>query len=142
MSHIKPRRYRHDGAVYCQCTAASTYLYGLAEQALKRRGEPGAGESAVAVAPDAVTEHSATEFTARVTVSGRKASFTVELLLPSRRAAEVFADSLSQPDESAAVAHKLARKLRRRDPIAGRVALSKLQYAGALIGGVLRGLRR
>jgi squalene synthase HpnC len=41
-----------------------------------------------------------------------------------------------------AVAHKLARKLRRRDPIAGRVALSKLQYAGALLRGALRGLIR
>jgi hypothetical protein len=41
-----------------------------------------------------------------------------------------------------AVAHKLARLLRRRDPIAGRVALSKLQYGGALLRGVLRGLWR
>ena len=41
-----------------------------------------------------------------------------------------------------AVAHKLARKLRRRDPIAGRVALSKLQYGGALLRGALRGLWR
>lgn len=41
-----------------------------------------------------------------------------------------------------AVAHTLARKLRRRDPIAGRVALSKLQKVSALLRGVLRGLRR
>jgi squalene synthase HpnC len=41
-----------------------------------------------------------------------------------------------------AVAHKLARKLRRRDPIAGRVALSKLQYGAALLRGALRGLWR
>jgi hypothetical protein len=41
-----------------------------------------------------------------------------------------------------AVARKLARKLRRRDPIAGRVALSKLQYGAALVSGVLRGLWR
>ena len=90
---------------------ATTYLYGLAEQALNRRNEPGADRAALAVAPDAVTEHSAAEFTARVPVTCKKASFTVELLLPSRRAAEAFAESLGQPDESAAVASRLAEML-------------------------------
>lgn len=40
------------------------------------------------------------------------------------------------------VAQRLAAKLRRGDPIAGRVALSKWEKAGALIVGVARGLRR
>jgi len=40
------------------------------------------------------------------------------------------------------VAQRLAAKLRRNDPIAGRVALSKLQQVGALITGVIRGFRR
>ncbi len=40
------------------------------------------------------------------------------------------------------VAQRLAAKLRRGDPVAGRVALSKLEKASALIVGVVRGLRR
>jgi len=41
-----------------------------------------------------------------------------------------------------AVAHMLADKLRRNDPVAGRVALSRMQKLSALLQGVVRGFRR
>jgi hypothetical protein len=81
----------------------TTYLYGLAERAL---GLP-AGEGETAPAPDAVTEHSATEFTARVGVAGRKARFELELLLPTRDASASFIRLLSDPEEAAAAASRL-----------------------------------
>jgi hydroxysqualene synthase len=40
------------------------------------------------------------------------------------------------------LAHRLSRRLRRGDPLAARVALSKGDFAAALVAGVLRGRRR
>jgi hypothetical protein len=39
-----------------------------------------------------------------------------------------------------AIAEKLSALLRRRDPIAERVELSKFQKIGAVLGGICRGL--
>jgi len=80
----------------------TTYLYGLAERALSLP----AAESA-APPPDVVTEHSSTEYTAKVEVTGRKARFEVELLLPTREAAEKFIASLADPEEAQNVANRL-----------------------------------
>ncbi len=94
----------------------TTYLYGLAEKALCLP-EP---ETEPALAPDAVTEHSASEYTAKITVAGKKARFVVELLLPSRKAAEKLARFLSDPVEAPEVANRLtdlvsgARRLGRK----------------------------
>jgi len=41
-----------------------------------------------------------------------------------------------------ALAGRLSRRLRRGDPLAGRVALSKGDFAAALLSGILRGRRR
>jgi phytoene synthase len=41
-----------------------------------------------------------------------------------------------------ALARRLSRRLRRGDPLATRVALSKGDFAAALVTGILRGRRR
>jgi hypothetical protein len=81
----------------------TTYLYGLAEKALSLPD----GEGETAIAPNAVTEHSAAEYTARATVAGKKARFELELLLPSRAAAEKLIRFLSDPDEALNTANRL-----------------------------------
>ena len=85
---------------------ATTYLYGLAAEALSP-----AVESAGEVPPEAVTEHSAAEFTARAVVKGKRAQFEVELLLPSRGAAEAFVRALAQPQAGVEAADRLAAML-------------------------------
>jgi phytoene/squalene synthetase len=40
------------------------------------------------------------------------------------------------------IAERLSRLLRRRDPLAGRVKLSGLQFAGCALAGIVRGLLR
>lgn len=87
---------------------ATTYLYGLAEQANRRMETEPFGTAAP---PDAVTEQSVTEYTARVLVTGKKAGFGIELLLPSRNAATAFVCALGSADEAAAVANRLAEML-------------------------------
>lgn len=81
----------------------TTYLYTLAEQAMKA-DIPAPG---LPPPPDAIREHSATEVTARVILLGKKARFGVELLLPSRKAAERFIDTLTPTEEATAVANRL-----------------------------------
>ena len=82
----------------------TTYLYTLAERAVQT---PPADRDAPPQASEAVTGHSANEYSARVTLPGRKAVFDVALLLPVRQAAEAFVRLLSQPEESAQAAAKL-----------------------------------
>ncbi len=83
---------------------ATTYLYTLAEQVL--RGD--ASSAACAVPEGSVTEHSATEYTATVTLKGKKASFDVALLLPTRKAAEDFVCALGTPEVALRAANHLA----------------------------------
>lgn len=98
----------------------TTYLYGLAEQAAAV--DAGAADSngvatpvekasnAALPLPDgAIVEHSATEYSAKVTIKGKKARFGVELLLPSRRSAQAFIQALTPPEAAAQAADKLAR---------------------------------
>ena len=87
--------------------AITTYLYQLAEQAVQQ----GTTEQAVPLAPDAVLEHSAAEFTAHVPLSGRRARYIVELLLPSRTAAEAFVRMVSMPQEAAKIATRITELL-------------------------------
>jgi len=82
----------------------TTYLYGLAQQAA---AVPVEGSSSP-VAPEAVVEHSATEFTAKTVAEGKKARFTVELLLPSRAAAEAFVRSFADAGAASEAADHLA----------------------------------
>lgn len=82
---------------------ALLYLYALAEQAA---GAPGDAEIS-----GAVTAHSVHEFTARVALSVRQAAFEVELLLPTREAAEAFVRALRVPGFNAEVAQRLAEML-------------------------------
>jgi hypothetical protein len=81
----------------------TTYLYGLAEQSMHTPAE-----SAPPLPPEAVTEHSAAEYTARVAVTGKKARFVVELLLPTRKAAEAFVRRLTDTVAAAETADQLA----------------------------------
>ena len=81
----------------------TTYLYGLAEQATRDFAQA----DAAPLPPGAVTEHSAAEYTARATLTGKKARFEAELLLPSRKAAEAMIRSLTDPENAAAVANRL-----------------------------------
>ncbi|MCE5342617.1 MAG: DUF4364 family protein [Eubacteriales bacterium] len=81
----------------------TTYLYGLAEQALHQPVE-----NSQPLLPDAITEHSAAEFTARAAVEGKKARFIVDLLLPNRKAAEAFVRSLADATITVEVADRLA----------------------------------
>jgi len=67
------------------------------------------GESIPLVPQEAIVEHSATEFSASVTIKGKKVRFGVELLLPSRRSAEAFIRALTPPDAAAQAADRLAR---------------------------------
>jgi hypothetical protein len=82
----------------------TTYLYGLAEQAMRAPAEEGAPP----LTPEAVIEHSGTEFTARAAVTGKKARFIVELLLPTRKAAEAFVLRLADAVAAAETADQLA----------------------------------
>lgn len=84
----------------------TTYLYTLAEQAMQ------ADASAPTLPPpDAIREHSVTEVTARVILVGKKARFSAELLLPSRKAAERFIHALTPPEDATAVANRLVDML-------------------------------
>lgn len=98
----------------------TTYLYGLAEQAAAldvaasgcdaaATPTENAQRSALPVADGAIVEHSATEYSAKVTVKGKKARFGVELLLPSRRSAQAFIHALTPPEAAAQAADRLAR---------------------------------
>lgn len=80
----------------------TTYLYGLAEQAV---AEPEKGGE---IPAEAITEHSGSEYTAKVAVIGKKAHFDIELLLPTRRAAEAFVRLLSEAEHTETAANKLA----------------------------------
>ena len=55
-----------------------------------------------------VTEHSATEYTAAVSLKGKRASFEVMLLLPTRQAAEDFVCALRSPEAAEKAANHLA----------------------------------
>jgi hypothetical protein len=81
----------------------TTYLYELAEQAVNlpvdTESEP--------LSPEAITGHSATEYTANVTLEGKKARFEIELLLPTREASEAFVRRLTQPGEANITANRL-----------------------------------
>lgn len=58
-----------------------------------------------------ITEHSATEFTAFVTLKGKRATFEAALLLPTRTAAEAFVRALGVPRNAADAADRLATLL-------------------------------
>ena len=98
----------------------TTYLYGLAEQAAAMGANAPTTDGAAASAQETqnktllaadsvIVEHSATEYSARVTIKGKKARFGVELLLPSRQSAQAFIQALTPPDAAAQAADKLAR---------------------------------
>jgi len=81
----------------------TTYLYTLAEQAMQVDSQI----QSIPPPPDAIKEHSAVEVTARVILVGKKARFSVELLLPSRKAAERFIYALTPAEEATTVANRL-----------------------------------
>ena len=83
---------------------ATTYLYTLAQQVL--RGD--LPEAGCTVPGGSVTEHSATEYTAAVSLKGKRASFEVMLLLPTRQAAEDFVCALRSPEAAEKAANHLA----------------------------------
>ena len=83
---------------------ATTYLYTLAQQVL--RGD--LPDASCAVPSGSVTEHSATEYTASVSLAGKLASFEVMLLLPTRQAAEDFVCALRSPEAAEKAANHLA----------------------------------
>lgn len=89
----------------------TTYLYRLAEAALQNAAPAQPSEADAFIPPDAIREHSAAEVTARVMLVGRKARFSAELLLPSRRAAEALIRAMEPQPESEAAAAKLTEIL-------------------------------
>ncbi len=83
--------------------AITTYLYNLAAQAQQAQAD-----TAEQVLPaDAVVEHSASEYMAMLVLPGKKASLTVELLLPTRNVAESFIRYLLSAERGEAMAKKL-----------------------------------
>lgn len=83
---------------------ATTYLYGLAEEATQNTvTSHAAGELTL----PAITEHSATEYTASVILPGKKAQYEVALLLPTRKAAEAFVTAMQPNDVAASTAKRL-----------------------------------
>ena len=89
---------------FLKCAAAGLAVAGraCARDALPPR------EALATVAPEAVVEHSATEFTAKTAAEGKKARFTIELLLPSRAAAEAFVRSFADAGAASEAADHLA----------------------------------
>jgi len=83
---------------------ATTYLYALAQQGL-RGNDPNA---ACTVGEGSVTEHSRAEYTAAVSLTGRRANFNVALLLPTRQAAEDFVCAFRSPEAAEKAANRLA----------------------------------
>ena len=82
----------------------TTYLYALAEQAVRNAPPP---SEALALPADSITEHSATEYSAKAVLTGKHSQIGVSLLLPTRGAAEAFVQALSTPDGAAAAAKRL-----------------------------------
>ena len=90
-----------------------THLYALAESATRE-----AQEQATPLPADAVTEHSATEFTARIVLTPPKVRLDVALLLPTRAAGEAFVRALSQPKAADEAAQRLLALLTATRPLA------------------------